>query len=329
MTEGGSRTSVLVIGVGGIGGYLGGKLCQAGEADVTFAAQGRVLKALQRNGLSVKGGDGDFAVPDVRAATLAEIDARFDYVLVCVRRRELDAVLERLQDLVSERTLVIPLLDGFGADEVVATTVGSSRAIGAVVHLNAYAEGPGVIAYTPGGRLVIGPLAIPQETAGGQPAAGPDGDPRLRDFAGLCERAGIRSDVSRDIASEQWRALIWSAAFGAVTALSRCTVAQAVANRDGEAVVRAAMIEALMVGQSYGISLNPSDIETYLSQARTIDSRTQMEVDVEAGERTETDAINGVVVRKARGIGIPTPVNQTLLSLLKVIDAHAAQGGAK
>lgn len=323
------RKKLLVVGAGAVGGYFGGKLCRAERTDVVFAARGPTLDALRKRGLSVKSVDGDFEIPSVTAARLEDIDQRFDYVLVCVKHYNLEEALEHLQGVVGERTAVISLLNGFGAEERISTTVGSSRAFGGVAYVGAHVEEPGVIVHASAGRIAVGSLPVPQETSSSPAPMGPRSDERLLTFARLCDDAGFRCDVSQDIIREQWRKLIWNAAINAVTALGRSSVSEALSISDGVAVVRAAMIEALMVGQSYGIRLDPSDIETFLAHAGEADIRTSMEIDVERGRRIEADAINGAVVRKARGVGVPTPVNQTLYSLLKLLDARAVRQGAK
>jgi 2-dehydropantoate 2-reductase len=325
MAKGERRKSVLVIGAGGVGGYFGGKLCRAEEADVTFAARGETLEALRDKGLEVRSVDGDFEVPKVSAARLEDIDRPYDFVLVCVKNYDLGSTVDHLHNAIGESTAVVSLLNGFGADELISTAVGSSRAFGGLAFVGAHVEEPGVIVHTAMGRLKVGSLPIPQETGNNPAPATPRGDERLETLAALCQSAGFECEIASDIVAEQWRKLIWNAAINSVTALARCTVAEAVSSSDGEAVVRAVMTEALMVGQSYGIHLAPSDIETFLSHARKADVRTSMEVDVARGRRLEVDAINGAVIRKARGVGVPTAVNQTLYSLLKLIDARAAR----
>jgi len=318
-----SRSSVLIIGVGGVGGYFGAKLCECDEADVTFAARGRTLDALKKNGLTVRSPDGDLTIAEVTAARLEDLDRQFDYVLICVKNYDLELVLGHLLGVVGQDTAVISLMNGFGADEGISTAVGRSRAFGGVVQLDAHVDEPGVIEHASGGSIQIGELPENQENPPDQQPSKPGSDPRLPAFAELCGKAGFECEVTTDIIGEQWRKLIYNAALNAVTALGRCSVSEAVSISDGEAVVRAVMVETLMVGQSYGIRLDPSDIETYLKQAKESGSRTSMEVDASRGRRLEFDAINGAVIRKARGIGIPTPVNQTLYSLLKLVDNRA------
>jgi 2-dehydropantoate 2-reductase len=327
MADSEKEKTVLVIGAGGVGGFFGGKLCLADRAEVTFAARGDTLDALRKRGLEVRSVDGDFAIPDVSAVRLQEVDRAFDFVLVCVKNYDLEATLEHLQNAIGEQTAVVSLLNGFGADELISTTVGSSRAFGGLAYVGAHVEEPGVIIHTADGRIAVGSLPIPQETGNNFAPAAPAGDKRLEVLAELCEHAGFGCDIENDILRAQWRKLIWNAAINAVTALARCPVGEALAGSDGEAVVRAVMIEALMVGQSYGIRLDPSDIDSFLEHARDAEVRTSMEIDASRGRRLEVDAINGAVIRKARGVGVPTPVNQTLYSILKIIDARAEREG--
>lgn len=322
MAELEQNTRVLVIGAGGVGGYFGGKLCLAHGVDVTFAARGETLEALRERGLQVRSVDGDFRIPEVSAVRLEDVDQPFDFVLICVKNYDLESTLEHLHNAIGAKTAVVSLLNGFGADELISTTVGASRAFGGLAFVGAYVEEPGVIVHTAMGRITVGSLPAPQETSNNPAPVAPGGDERLETLAELCRSAGFECEITQDILREQWRKLIRNAAINAVTALARCSVAEAVSSKEGEAVVRAVMTETLMVGQSYGIRLDPSDIETFLAHAKKADIRTSMEIDLSRGRRLEVDAINGAVIRKARGVGIPTAVNQTLYSILKLIDAR-------
>jgi 2-dehydropantoate 2-reductase len=323
MGQSDSGTKILVIGAGAVGGYFGGKLCRTDRAQVTFAARGDTLAALRDHGLAVKSIDGDFEVPSVDAAPLEEIDRRFDYVLLCVKAYHLPEVLPRLQDVVAERCAVLPLLNGLGSEEQVSTTVGASRAFGAVAYVGAHAPEPATVVHTDSGRIAIGPLPGPPEPEGSLATSPPEPDQRLEVFAELCRAADVRCDISPNIGLDLWRKLAWNAAVSAVTALGRASVGETLAVSSAETLIRAAMLEVIMVGQSHGIPLDPSDVDSFIEHARGADVRTSMEIDADLGRRVEADAINGAVVARGRDVGLPTPVNQTLHSLLKILDERA------
>jgi 2-dehydropantoate 2-reductase len=101
---------IAVYGAGGVGGYFGGRLAQAG-AEVHFIARGAHLRALREHGLTVRSVEGDFQVPAPATDDPADVGC-CDFVLVCVKTFDTDAAAARLGPMVGEGTAVVSLQNG-------------------------------------------------------------------------------------------------------------------------------------------------------------------------------------------------------------------------
>ena len=135
---------------------------------------------------------------------------------------------------------------------------------------------------------------------------------------GSSPRAGVHHHVSRNIAVMLWDKLAWNAAFNACTAITRRTVGELLAHRDGRALARAAMVEVVAVARADGVRLDPARIEPEIERsARELGHlRTSMLQDRDRGRRLEHDALNGAVLRAAARGGVAAPVNQVLFAIL-------------
>jgi 2-dehydropantoate 2-reductase len=120
---------VTVIGAGGVGGYFGGRLLQAG-VDVTFVARGAHVDALKAHGLHVRSVRGDFTVP-VRATDDPGSSRAADYVLVSVKSYDTDRVASMLGSLLGDDTAVVSLQNGVDNEERLAAVLGDDRVVGA------------------------------------------------------------------------------------------------------------------------------------------------------------------------------------------------------
>jgi 2-dehydropantoate 2-reductase len=133
---------IAVMGAGGIGGYVGGRLAQAGEA-VHFIARGRNLEALRRGGLRIECPLGD-ATLAVAATDDPASTGPVDLVLVAVKLGATDAAARRLAPLIGDKTRIVTLQNGIDAREMIARHVEEHRISAGSMYLSAVLREPGV-----------------------------------------------------------------------------------------------------------------------------------------------------------------------------------------
>lgn len=295
---------IAVLAAGGIGGYFGGLLARAGE-DVAFVARGAHLEAIRQRGLTVRSVEGDFTVRAPAAADPAELGPA-DLVLFAVKAYDTEAAAALLPPLLGPDAPVLTLQNGIEHVEQIGVHVGPERVLAGSVHLAVQIAAPGVIRHTAGaGKIVFGePQGAPTD--------------RVRRVAAAFARAGISHETSGDMRFVLWDKLLFIAGVGGVTALARSGIGPLLASAEGVELLRASLREVVEVARAQGVDLGPDAMERVLKFASHFpaDWRSSLARDLEAGRRLEAEALNGAVVRLGRARGVPTPVNQAILTSL-------------
>jgi 2-dehydropantoate 2-reductase len=296
---------IAVFGAGGVGTFYGGLLARAGH-DVHFVARGAQLETLRTQGIHISSLSlGEIRVPPVRATARASDIGPAGLVLLSVKAHQTGAVLDEVAHLVGPETTVMALQNGVESDEVLAARFGAARVASAVVYVGATLEAPGFVRHVAAGTLVIRATE------------------RVRD---VLASTGLPVRVSPDIERQRWHKLAWNASFNAVSALTLRSSQDLLGNPDTRRLLLAMMHEVMAVANAQGVALGAADIEQLVATTEKAAAiRTSMLVDRERGRPLETDALVGVVVRKGRDAGIPTPIAEVLYALLTAIDAPAAQ----
>jgi 2-dehydropantoate 2-reductase len=296
---------IAVMGSGGVGGYWGGLLTQAGE-DVTFIARGAHLEALRTQGLTIQSRvTGDFTHA-VAATDDPSTIGPVDLVLFCVKSYDLDAAAAQLAPLIGPRTMVLPLQNGIDSAERLAKIVGPAAVLGGVAYVAATRVAPGVIVHRGMNRIVFG------ERNGGTSS-------RLEQIRDVFSRTVVTADVHPDIRVALWEKFVALAATGGVMAMTRLPIGPIRDCPETSAFFRGAMEEAAAVGRALGIPLPENCVDQHWALVSGLDPsvRGSMSQDLLAGRRLELEALNGTVVRLGRQVGISTPLNFAVYATLK------------
>ncbi|MEZ5739814.1 MAG: ketopantoate reductase C-terminal domain-containing protein [Burkholderiaceae bacterium] len=137
------------------------------------------------------------------------------------------------------------------------------------------------------------------------------------------ESAGIPCPVSDNIDGDLWSKLLINCSFNAVSALGRSQYKRMAASPEMMAVMNMAALEVVAVGTACGVTLGETDPLKIVARAGQAmgEATSSTEQDIRLGRPTEIDELNGYVVRRGAELGIPTPVNQTLHALVKLLEA--------
>jgi 2-dehydropantoate 2-reductase len=299
---------ILIHGAGAVGGYFGALLARGGH-EVWFVARGANLAALRERGLIVRLGTETLELATVRAVSDPRAAPPPELILVCVKSYDTAATAAALRPVVGAETIVLSLQNGVENEEVLAQGLRLPPLMVALTRIGVEMVAPATIVYSGRGTILFG------EPDGGE-------TPRALRVAGAFTAAGVPHQLRADILVAAWEKLAWNASFNAVTALTRTTVAEALALPATRDLIIAAMEETDAVAVASGVPVRRTRTDAVLadSQAGLPDFQTSMLQDVLRGRRLEHDALNGAVVRGAARTGVPTPVNRTLLALLGRLD---------
>jgi 2-dehydropantoate 2-reductase len=300
------------MGAGAVGCYFGGMLARGG-APVTLIGRPHHVEAIRRTGLLL---ETLHFREHVRIGAAIEVEAvrGAAVVLLCVKAPDTDSATRLLLPHLDAGAIVISLQNGVDNVERIRA-VAALDAIPAVVYVGAEMTAPGCVKHTARGELIIGDL--PPRNA--QDAARRQ---RLDSVALLFVRAGVPCQVSDNVEGELWLKLIINCAYNAMSGLTRSRYGPMASNPWGREVMRHVVEEAAAVARAAGVRLPDIDLVEVTwklagSMPGTISSTAQ---DLLRGKRTEIDALNGHVARRAAELGVAAPVNQTLHALVKLLE---------
>jgi 2-dehydropantoate 2-reductase len=151
---------------------------------------------------------------------------------------------------------------------------------------------------------------------------------KVRSVAESFSRAKIPCRITDNIQGELWVKLIWNCALNAVSALGQARYARIAESEDARKVVQDVVNEVLAVAHAAHVVL-PGVEDSQAGMAGAMKIATQMAgqlsstgQDINRGKRTEIDSLNGYVARRAAELGVPTPVNHTLYTLVKLLESR-------
>ncbi|HEX3862131.1 MAG TPA: ketopantoate reductase family protein [Stellaceae bacterium] len=302
----------LVLGAGAVGGYFGGRLAEAGR-DVTFLVRGARAASLAAQGLKVDSPLGNFQVP-VQIATADRVGGPYDVVILTAKHYDLDNAIAAIRPGVGPNTAVLPLLNGLVHLDKLAAAFGPESVLGGVAYVGATLQPDGSVMHRNrlsgiafgerGGGVSQRTKAIEQEFSG-TPVSAPAGENVMQDM---------------------WEKFVMISAMAGMNSLMRANLGEIVATQDGAAIMTDALAECQAVAAAAGFSPRPqhrTQVGAMLTERGSINTAS-MRNDLEAGGRTEADAIIGDMLHRARGFGLATPLLRATYCHLQVHENRLA-----
>ena len=298
-----------VVGLGGVGGYFGGKLARkyAGSQKhaVVFIARGAHLAAIRREGLLLKTVDGEYRVaPDFATEYPAEAGL-CDLVLFSAKEYDLEAAAVQIAPLLHGGTALLPVLNGVDITERLRSIVPRGVVLSGLVYISSFVEAPGVVRQVGGNcQLIFGP-------DGGKP--GP-----CRPLEALLQAAGIRAELSNDIAVPLWTKYLFVSPMAGVTSLTGLNFGEVMAHGKRRMMIRGPMAEIERLARVKGIALPEDSVDRGIATVERFPPATKssLQLDFAKGRRTELDLFIGFAVRAGRGLGVPMPLHEELYAAL-------------
>lgn len=301
---------VCILGAGALGCSIGAALAQGGSDVWLINRWAEHVDAINERGLRVREG-GEERTVRVRAAREARGLEAMDLLVVLVKSYDTRSAIGAASSLVDDRTVVMSLQNGLGHEDELAAAVGRVHVVAGKTYVGGVMLGPGhILGGTRGKKTIVGEL---------------DGthSPRIEAIAAEFNRAGLETAVTDNIVGTMWDKLLVNVSTGALAGITRLTYGSLYEVPEVEATALAAVGEAMAVARAKGVRLSidePREAWAMASAGLSADFKTSMLQSLEQGKRTEVDFINGAVVREGERLGIPTPVNRTLVACIKGIE---------
>ena len=305
MAESGSPT-FAIMGSGGMGGYIGAKLTQAGY-EVSFIARGAHLEAMKNNGLKIEGPDEAFVIDPIQATSDPRDIGPVDFVIFCVKLWDTEAAGEQCRDLVGPDTAVLSMQNGVAAEPILSGILGSQHVMGATSEIGANIIEPGLVRrFTPFAAIRFGEFDQHRSK-------------RSIQFSEAITAAGLSAEHVDSISLTIWDKFLWLVGASALNCVTRQPFGPVREDPDTRALLRQIMEEVMSVANAKGISLTNENIEARLDYIDNLpgQAKVSMALDLERGNRLELPWLSGAAIRMGRELNVPTPANNVIYAALK------------
>ena len=293
---------IAVMGAGAVGCYFGGLLAQAGH-EVTLIARPAHVQAIRSHGLRMETLSFNGCVP-LKASTEADAVQGAECVLVCVKSSDSTSAAQAMLPHLAPAAAVFSLQNGVDNAERLQAVL-QRPVVPAVVYVATEMAGPGHVRHHGRGELVLAPA--PASTA----------------LASALVAAGVPVQMSDNVAGALWAKLVLNCAYNALSALTGLPYGPIVHNPELDTAATMADIvrECQAVAEASGIVLPGTLLQDVLDLAATMPAqRSSTAQDLARGKRSEIDHLNGFIVRRGEALGIATPTNRLLHTLVRLVE---------
>lgn len=303
---------ITIIGAGNIGSLLGTLLTRSGQDVTLVEVREDVVEAIKKEGIRINMSDGQSVQAMVKITDNIRALSKTDLIVLAVKSYSTRSALEGAKSLIHRDTWVMSVQNGAGNIENITQVLGQdSRVIGGVFFCVVTPQKPTQLSWVVGtGGLKIGPVNGVMSR-------------RVEEIAEIFRAAGLSVDISAEVQSLIWSKVLQNVPL-ALSAVLRLTNDEFVTFPHAKELIIQMARECVDVAKAMGITLDHLEdpIKPLLDTIQKFhDSGTKpkssMLQDLERGRKTEIDAINGSIVREGKKLGIPTPVNQTMVVLVK------------
>jgi len=298
------KMRIAVVGAGGVGGYLAGKLVQKDLVDVYLVARGTHLEAIEKSGLQIRDAEETFTVHPNTA--FPEEDVPLDAVFLAVKSYDFEAACAQVAPRIDDETLVIPLANGVDHKAKIETLLGKGIVYEGCVYIISHIEAPGVIRKkSPLFYMVFGDTAI---------------TPKMEILAAVLNESGLKTKLTADARTECWKKYLFIATFATLTAYYGESMDVVFAKHRDE--VDTVLSEIRAVADALGVPIGEKEIEKVIKQAQNLPegAKTSMQLDFEAGKKTELESLTGYIVHEAQKMGLEVPLMRKMYENLKARD---------
>lgn len=303
---------IVILGVGGVGGFFGGKLIQSG-CQVTMIARGAHKKAIQNEGLRIKSVDGDFVVhPHIVTDDTSRV-APADFVLICTKSWQVQDAAKQIKNLLKEDTLILPLQNGADNAEKIVEVLDKKHVLGGLCKIYSKIESPGVIhhfGFVP--EIIFGALHhTPQE--------------KLEQLSTLFGKAKIKNKIAKDVQVAIWQKFLFIATVSGLGGLTRATLGVLYQDENLRDLLKQTAEEIYALAHAKNINLPQDSVSNVMDiiKNQPFSATASTQRDIMEGRPSELENFNGFIVKEGEKFGVATPVNSFIYHCLMPMEKKA------
>ena len=299
---------ILFLGAGGIGGYFGARIHEAG-GDVTFLVRPARAEQLKKTGLKVSSPFGDMQIVP-RIVTSDELHEKYDVIVISCKAYDLDSAMDAIAPAVGKETAIIPLLNGVLHIDTLSARFGSEHVLGGVAAISAMLAPNGEIKHlNKMHRFVTGARTAVQSRW-------------LEPLTQQLSKANFDFILSDTIEQAMWDKIVFLTALAGASCTLRASVGHILDTLAGEAFINGLLAECASIAAANGRTVSETQLSAYQKQLTEKGSGLvpSMLRDVENGGPTEANHILGDMVARAQAKGVDAPLLRLAYSHLQAYD---------
>lgn len=295
-------------GIGGVGGYYGGKLAGYAEkqehVEVFFISRGKNLEAIREKGLTLRT---TTVTQTVHPALVTDHPADIgsvDYLFCTTKSYDLEENIRELAPIITPKTVLIPLLNGADITERIRRMLPGHTVWYGCVYIGARLTAPGIITqFTEQERLWFGD---------------PKGNPqRQKELLEILQQAGIAAKNPEDILFLIWRKFFLISLSATITSYYNQSIGEVLEYHRDDYFKLGKELRA--IAEAQGVNLPDDLVEQIIAdqQKMPYDSTTSMHTDFKNGKQTELETLTGYVVRNGKTLNLPVTCYEKMYEKLK------------
>lgn len=300
---------IAILGLGGVGGYYGGKLAHKYENtanEIYFFARGEHLATIQKNGLELQSAtETIFAKPKKATDNPKEIGV-VDVIILSTKSYDLADSIHFIKPCVDSKTVILPLLNGGDITERIRQILPKNIVWSGCSYIISRKIKPGVVKKLGGtAKLVFG-----DENGINR---------QLSDFLQILIDAGIDAVLSENIKESIWKKFFFISVSASLTSYFDVDFSQLIDTDERLKMTIEMANEFAKIADAEGVNLGENPSEYIIKHTQTLPqgATTSMHSDFKAGNNTEVDTLTGVIVELGRKYSIETPIYSKVYAVLK------------
>ena len=304
---------IAVVGAGAVGSFYGAMLARAGHR-VTLIGRPAHVQATTSNGLKLNlATSSETEIIQIEASTELSSLHNADLILFCVKSTDSASVALQIAPYLAPHALVMSLQNGVENAALIAQHI-PHAVIPSVVYVATEIPAPGFVKHHGRGELVIGTMQISRLS---------DPQKTLQDIVLLFGSAQVPVQISLNVMAELWSKLMINCAFNAISGLAQIQYEKLAALESVRSTQTALVKEVIAVAQADGIHLSETVALQAVAQISVTmgSQKSSTAQDMARSKPSEIDHLNGFIVRRGQALGVPTPVNQALFALVKLVES--------
>lgn len=304
------KTKIVIVGLGGVGGYYGGMLAKQyadnPDVEIYFVARGAHLRKVQENGLTLITEKGTFQVyPTLATDDVTEIGTA-DYIIMTPKSYDLDATVAQIKPIVGLNTVILPLLNGIDNSDRIRTLLPGTEVWQGCCYIVARLNEPGVVESSGGVHRFNFGYEYKQSNE------------RLIDFETLLKEAGIDATFHEKIMHVIWTKFFFISSTASLTSYFDVSFGALLTDEVRKATLVSVLEELLLVANAEGAEIEHTVIDKVIHQLEKLPFETtaSMHSDFKAGKNTEVQGLTGAVIQLAKKHTIATPTYEKVYAEL-------------